>query len=150
MGAGTDVSVGGTHTQVFRTMSASRRPDRRLGEKRPSFTRVFLLSLRRALELDPSLEDGFYERPRYGDQLALSNKYKHQGMAGGVVFGGSIISNRRAYKRLRAANDRPEQFVHKFLGRALSALATPTTCCLSDGHGREAESATIPSTNGTN
>jgi homoserine O-acetyltransferase/O-succinyltransferase len=46
-----------------------------------SFNKVFLLSLRRALELDPSFEDGFYERPPIRGLRAFASIYAGWGVS---------------------------------------------------------------------
>src|ERR1700730_4008079 len=46
-----------------------------------SFNKVFLLSLRRALELDPAYEDGFYDRPPIKGLRAFSAIYAGWGFS---------------------------------------------------------------------
>ena len=59
---------------------ASRRSDRRVGAN-GLVHKVFLLSLRRALELDPSFEDGFYERPPIRGLRAFASIYAGWGVS---------------------------------------------------------------------
>ena len=70
-----------------------------------SFNKVFLLSLRRALELDPSFEDGFYERPPIRGLRAFASIYAGWGVSEAFYRTG-------AYSAF-AANDH-EQFVQYF------------------------------------
>jgi len=70
-----------------------------------SFNKVFLLSLRRALELDPSFEDGFYERPPIRGLRAFAAIYAGWGVSEAFYRTG-------AYSAF-AANDH-EQFVQNF------------------------------------
>jgi homoserine O-acetyltransferase len=70
-----------------------------------SFNKVFLLSLRRALELDPSFEDGFYERPPIRGLRAFASIYAGWGVSEAFFRTG-------AYSAF-AAKDH-EQFVQYF------------------------------------
>ena len=49
--------------------------------KTASFNKVFLLSLRRALELDPAFNDGFYNRPPMGGLRAFAAIYAGWGLS---------------------------------------------------------------------
>ena len=49
-------------------------PDRRL-RRTGNFNKVFLLALRRALELDPAYADGFYDRPPVNGLKAFAAIY---------------------------------------------------------------------------
>jgi len=70
-----------------------------------SFNKVFLLSLRRALELDPAYQDGFYDRPPIAGLRAFSAIYAGWGVS-------EAFFRSEAYK-LFGAKDY-EQFVQYF------------------------------------
>jgi len=70
-----------------------------------SFNKVFLLSLRRSLELDPVFEDGFYERPPIRGLRAFSSIYAGWGFS-------EPFYRTRAYAQFGATDH--EQFVQYF------------------------------------
>ncbi len=70
-----------------------------------SFNKVFLLSLRRALELDPAFQDGFYDRPPIRGLRAFSAIYAGWGLSEPFFRGG-------AYSAFGAKDH--EQFVQYF------------------------------------
>lgn len=70
-----------------------------------SFNKVFLLSLRRALELDPAFDDGYYERPPIRGLRAFASIYAGWGVSEAFYRTG-------AYSAFSATNH--EQFVQNF------------------------------------
>lgn len=70
-----------------------------------SFNKVFLLSLRRALELDPAFQDGFYKRPPIAGLRAFSAIYAGWGVS-------EAFYRSKAYKAFGAHDH--EQFVEYF------------------------------------
>jgi homoserine O-acetyltransferase len=73
--------------------------------KTASYNKVFLLSLRRALELDPAFEDGFYTRPPIEGLRAFSSIYAGWGVSEAFYRTG-------AYAAFNAKDH--EQFVQYF------------------------------------
>lgn len=104
-----------------------------------SFNKVFLLSLRRALELDPSFEDGFYERPPIRG-CARSRP----SMQGGACRKRSTEPAPTVPSRQRTMSS-----LSNISGSHSSSAATPTTCFLSYGLGSRGTSAIIRSTRAT-